>query len=815
MLADFRFALRSLAKSPGFTAVALLTLALGIGATTTVFSWIERVLLNPLPGVGEVSRVVALETVSPSGETIDTSFPDFLEYRAQAKSFSGLLAFKERALNLGSGSDAERVWAQLVTGNFFDVLRVHPRLGRFFIAADRADEAVAAPVVVISESLWRRRFAGDPGVLGRTVKLNEHDYTVIGVAPAEFLGSFNGLAFEAWVPVGTNALVMGPSRLLENRGNRWFHTLGRLAPGVALESARAELTGLAAQLAQAHPDQDRGIGFTAMRLREAKDGAQRQLAKPLLVLLGVAGLLLFIVCANLSNLLLVRASARQREMCIRQALGAGWLRLARQLLAENLLLSAAGTAVALLLTLWMADVLRQFLPDVALPISLTGQVGPRVLLAAMALSVGTALLAGFAPVLWAARPNLIDALRASGRTAATTSRAEFFRRALVVAQVAIALVTLACGGLALKSFFAAKRAHPGFEARGVLLAVLRLDTSGYTRAESLAFLDRIRPRLAALPGVEAAALAEEVPLGFGGGSWEKVAAPGYVPAPNEDVRVYRNYISPGYFSLMRIPLSSGREFTDADRRDTPFVAIVNETFARRYLGGVDAVGRTFSVWGGQRTLTVVGVARDIKVHSLAESAQPYYYVPLPQFFFADTGVVIHLRTNLSNPLALLPAVRGAIREFDPKVPILEAFSLEDFTSGARFVQKTAASLLAVLAGVALALTSLGLYGVLAFTVAQRTGEFGLRFALGARPADIAHLVLGRGIVLIGLGVAIGLLAALAAARGMAHALSGLETFEPLALLAAAACIVPPSLLACWLPARRAAAVDPMIALRAE
>jgi macrolide transport system ATP-binding/permease protein len=807
-------ALRSLLKTPAFTAVAILTLALGIGTTTTVFSWIDRVLLNPLPGVAAPSQIVALETRSPSGEWIDTSYPDFRDYQARATSFSDLLVFKERPLNLGTGATMERVWAELVSGNFFAALGVQPRLGRFFIPSDRADEPAAAPVAVISESLWRRRFQADPGILGRTIKLNQQDFVVIGVAPANFLGTINGLAFEVWAPITLYSRLMGTSSWLEHRGSRPLHTLGRLAPGATLDSARAELAGLAAQLATAHSTTNRGIGFVPMPVTDSPHGAHRTLARPLVLLLGVSGLLLLIVCANLSNLLLVRASARQREMCIRQALGAGWLRLVRQLLAESLLLSAAGTLAGLLLTAWMSDLLARFIPNDTWPISLTAEISPRVLLGAIALSTVTALLAGLAPALWTARPNLIDVLRASGRAAASTSHAEFFRRTLVVAQVAIALVTLACAAFAAKSFYAAKRVHPGFEARGVLLAGLKFDTSGYTRDQSIAFLDRLLPRLATMPGIESAALAENVPLGLARGSWQEIAAPGYIPAPQEDLRVYRNFISPGYFGLMRIPLLDGREFNDDDRRGAPFVAIVNETFARRFLGGTATVGRTFSSWG-QRTLTIVGVVKDTKIHTLDEPATPYFYVPLRQFLSTDTGIAIHLRTSATDPMTQLPALRSIVRELDPNVPIFEAATLEDFTSAVRFAQKAAASLLGVLSIIALALTSLGLYGVLAFAVAQRIPEFGVRLALGAQPADIARLVLTRGAILIGIGLAVGLLATLAASQGMARLLPGVATFEPMILLGVTTLVVLSALAACWLPARRATRVDPMTALRAE
>jgi macrolide transport system ATP-binding/permease protein len=814
---DLRHALRQLAKTPGFTAVALLTLALGIGASTTVFSWIERVLLNPIPGIADASRIVALETRSPSGELIDTSYPDFHDYRAQAKTLSHVFVYKERPLNLGTGAATERVWSQLVSGNFFDALGLRPRLGRFFAAADRADEPAAAPVVVISESLWRRRFAADPTILGRTIKLNQQDFTVIGVTPAPFIGTLNGLAFEAWVPVMLHTRLTGMSSWLESRGWRALHTLARLAPGATLESARAELAAISGQLSTAHPDTNRNFSLVPMKTTDSPIGVHRELARPLLVLLGVTGLLLLIVCANLSNLLLVRASARQREMCIRQALGAGWVRLVRQLLAESIVLSGGGALLGLLFTMWMSDTLRRFIPAAELPISLDAQLSGPVLALAIGLSTVTALLAGFAPALWAARPNLTDVLRASGRTAAVSRHADFFRRMLVIAQVATAIVTLTCAGLAAKSFFAAKRVYPGFESSGVLLAALRLDTSGYSREQSHAFLARLIQRLPELPGIESAALAEDVPLGLSRGSWEELVIPGYVRASNEEVRVYRNRISPGYFSVMRIPLLHGREFTAADDDKSPFVAIVNETFARRYLGGENAVGRTFSMWGGRRELTVVGVARDTKVHALGEGPTPFYYVPLRQFLTTDMGIAIHLRSAAieSDPMNHLPALRSFVRELDPNLPIFDAITLDDFISAARFAQKAAASLLGVLSGIALALTSLGLYGVLAFSVAQRVPEIGVRLALGAQARDIARLVLTRGAALIGIGVGIGILAALVAARGMAHVLPRVNAFEPLLLLGVAALVILSSLFACWLPARRASRVDPMTALRSE
>lgn len=810
-----RHAIRSLLRTPGFTAVALLTLAIGIGAITTVFSWIDRVLLTPLPGVSEPHRIVALETRTPQGDLIDTSYPDFIDYQGQAKSFSYLLVHKERPLTLGTGSESERVWSELVSGNFFEALGVRPRLGRFFARDDRADTPAATPVVVISESLWRRRFHSDPGILGRIVKLNQRDFTVIGVAPATFLGVLNGLAFDAWVPLNAHAHLLGPSRWLESRGSRSLHTLGRLAPGASLQSARAELAAISARLAIAQPERLKGLGLVAMPVTDSPHGAHRDLAKPLLLLLGVSGLLLLIVCANLSNLLLVRASARQREMCIRQALGAGTWRLLRQLLAESLVLSSAGALLGLLVTWWLSGLLTHILPDATLPISLTADLSGRVLLLAVAISTVTALLAGLAPALWVTRPSLIDALRSHSRAASALPQAEFFRRGLVVVQVAVALVTLASAALAVKSFVSVKRANPGFDSSGVLLATLKLDTSGYTRADATAFLERLQQRLPSLSGTAAAALAEDVPLGLHKGSWEEISVPGYARKPQEDLRIYRNFVSPGYFSLMRIPLLSGREFDAADTSGAPFVAIVNETFARRYFGTAEALGRTFSVWGS-RTLTVVGVARDVKVSSIGEPARPYFYVSLPQFYSLGTGLAIHLRVSGDgDPMLQLPALRALVRELDPNVPLFEAVALADYVSAARYVQKAAASLLGVLSALAVALTALGLYGTLAFVVAQRTPEFGVRLALGAQASDITRLVLGRGALLVGLGLFLGLVAAAAATRVLASLLYGLDSVEPTLLAVAVLPLLLAAFAACYLPARRAARIDPLSALRAE
>ncbi len=816
MLSDLKFAFRSLAKTPGFTLIAVLTIAVGIGATTTVFSWIERILLHPLPGVREESRIVALETVTPSGEHIDTSYPDYLDYRDRSHLLSDLVVDKARPLNFGNRDRPERVWSEMVSGNFFSALGVHPLLGRFFAPEDRADEPAAKPVAVIGENFWRQHLDADPKILGQTIYLNQHAFIVVGVASAGFRGSLNGLVFDVWIPLQLQQLVVGEGNWLASRSSRPLHILGRLAPDVTLEAARAELTGIAAQLAAAHPDSNRGLGVALLPLMKSKDGAQHELALPLLFLLGVCALVYLIVCANLSNLLFVRASARQREICIRQALGAGRFRLVRQLLVEGLVLSAGGLAVGAIMTLWTADLLRALLPSTDLPVVLSGQLDLRVLAGAALLSVGTTLVSGLAPASWGARTDPLGVLR-SGRSGMVSPGAEKVRGLLVAAEVAIAVVTLTCAGLAAKSFVAAGRADPGFRASGVLLATLKPGASGYDRDRGLALLDRVQTELAKLPGVESVALSDKVPLGLDAGSWEDVSVPGYVPAVNENMKIYRNPVSPGYFQLMRIPVQSGREFRTSDDAGarTPPVAIVNETFARRFFGTTNAVDRAFSMWGGTRTLRVVGVVPDIKYHRINENAQPYFYLPLAQSYNAGTGIALHVRVRQGDPLALLPAVRRELHLLAPDVPVFEAFTLEDYISSARFAQKLAAEFLGLLSVIAVALAALGLYGVLAFVVAQRTAEIGVRMALGARPADIFRLVLRRGFRLVAVGLGAGLLIALGVARFLSHLLYGVHGAEPALQAAVALLIAVAAFFACWLPARRATKVDPMVALRAE
>jgi predicted permease len=812
-LQDVRYGARMWRKTPGLAAVAVLSIALGIAANTTVFSWIQEILLSPLRGAAHPGEVFVLPTLAPSGEYIDSSYPDFQDFRDEAKTLAGVVAAQDRPLILGEGPRARTVWAQLVSGNFFDVLGVRPARGRFFSREEQEDAAGAHPVAVISHALWRAHFGGDQTVVGREILLNRQSFTVVGIAPEEFRGTAFGLRVDLYVPVMMQRALSGAGEWTASRPSRPLKLLARLAPGVTVEEARTELRGIAARLAREYPNSNKGVSATLLPVWRAPYGAQSVLGPLLLILLGVCGLVLLIVCANVANLLLARATTRQREIGVRLALGAARGRLLRQLLTESLLLSLAGAAVGVLLTFWSVDFLMVFLPTTHLPIEVLPRVNGALLAFTALLAMAAALVFGLAPALMATRPNLYESLKEGGRSATAGGSSRRLRNALVTAEVALALAALVGTGLFVKSFQKARAAHPGFDARNVLLVGLMLSNNGYDRERGLQFQQRLADRLSALPGVEMASIAEDVPLGFEGGSWEDLQIEGYVPQPSENMRIYRNLVAPGYFRVLRIPILEGRDFEPADDERAPLRAIVNQTFVRRFFGGRTAIGRTLRAWGA-RELTVVGVAADSKYASLNEAPRPYLYVPLRQFYRSDTGLAIHIRTA-ADPAALIPAIRGEIQTIDPAVMSL-AIPLADYISASYFTYKVGATLLSALGALSLALAALGLYSMLAYWVAQRTPEIGIRMALGAQHGDIQRIVLSQGMTMTLAGIAAGaVLSWSVGARLLSTALYGVAATDVPTLAAAVALLSVVALLACWVPARRATRVDPLVALRHE
>lgn len=812
MFSNLKFAVRSLSKAPWLTAVVVVTLAVGIAANTAVFSWTRGVLLNPLRGVADVGRLFALETLPPAGgRTIELSYPDFRDYRDSSQSLAGAIAFHERAVSLGDGIQTERVWAQFVSGNFFDVLGVNPVTGRFFSAEEQEAAPGKYPVAVISERVWQRRFATDPAIIGKPVRLNGQDLTVIGVAPAVFSGTIVGLSYDFWLPLSMEPLLSGGGNRLENRNARWLHVLARLSAGASLPQAQAEIETIAQRLTQSYPASNTGIGATLVSISRANTGAQELMAPVLKTLLGAGAVLLLIVCANVANLMLLRATARQKELDIRLALGASGSRVIGQLLRESLLLAGLGGAVGVALAGQMAGWLQFFIPATHLPVELNFPPDSTVLAFAFAISLLAGLLCGLIPALQIVRHGRSGSLKGGARGAVGDARVNRLRGALVIAEVALALVVLIGASLFLESFQHAKRTDLGFDPSNVLLVGMDLSQAGYSTEQGKLFMRDLRDRVEAMPQVQAVSFGH-APLGFDRDNSASVQVDGYLSRDGEDMKGLWAQVWPGYFDLMRIGLVEGRDFSDRDEAQALPVVIVNEAFAQRFFAGQEPVGRKLRLGGGERT--VIAVVKDIKYHSLSESPQPFLYLPMQQAWEPNTGIGLLVRTE-GAPEQIVPALQRELRSVDPSVNLDVVFALSDFISASWFVQKVAASLLGVLGTLALLLAALGLFSVMAHTVAQRTQEIGIRMALGAQVTDVFRPVLGQALRLTMVGVGIGLALSFALTRLVASQLLGVSATDPLTFVGVSCLLCAVALAASYLPARRATQVDPMVALRAE
>ncbi|HEY4211823.1 MAG TPA: ABC transporter permease [Steroidobacteraceae bacterium] len=811
MLSSLKYAARSLAKTPWLTAVVVITLALGIAANTAVFSWTRGVLLNPFHGVADGQRLVSLETVNPTGDHGGSSYPDFRDFRDSSRSLAGAIAFQQEHLTLENGTEAERVWAEVVSGNFFDVLGVRPAAGRFFRAEEQEEAVGKHPVAVISAQFWRRHFHADSEVIGKTIRVNRQELTVVGVASTEFLGIETGLSFDLWVPLAMDPLLgQGPNRF-QDRGIRGLTLLARLRPGVSLPEARTEVQTIARRLAQSYPKSNAGYGATLVPIDQMYWGLQASIGTLLKTLLGAGAVLLLIVCANVANLMLVRATTRQKEFSIRLALGAARRRVIGQLLMESLLLAGLGGLAGAALAGQMGSWLRFFIPANHFPLALDFPPDSAVLLFTLSISVLVGLLFGLAPALQTIRDGQLSGLKDGGRGSGSR-RSHRLRGILVVSEVALALVVLIGASLFVESFWQAKRTDPGFDPSQVLLAGINLTEQGYNTEEGVLFMRHLRDRIETLPGVRAVSFANDLPLGFSDGPRDAVQVGGYVPRRGEDMRVSWNPIWPGYFDLMRIARIEGRDFAERDDSQAPPVAIINETFARRFLPGQEPVGRRLNLGGS--AVTVVGVVKDIKYRSFGETPRPYFYRPMQQAWGPSTGIVLHVRT-VGPQLQLLPELRRELRSVDPGVHLFEVVTLSDYIGEARFTQKIGAALLGVLGALALLLAALGLFSVMAYSVSQRTQEIGIRMALGAQTSDVFRPVLGQALRLAMVGVGIGLALSFALTRLVASQLLGVSATDPLTFVGASCLLCAVALAASVIPARRAAKVDPLIALREE
>jgi macrolide transport system ATP-binding/permease protein len=809
-LQDLRYGFRMLARSRGFTAVAVLTLALGIGGNATVFSWMRSVLLNPLPGIADADRLVAAETVLPSGEYHTSSYPDYRDYRDRNHVFSGLFGFEIAGVDMSLRNDApsERVWGIIATENYFDVLGVQAAMGRTFHA--EPNQALNSdPYIVLGHGFWARRFGSDPHVVGRTVHLNGHPFTVIGVMPRNFYGSIVGINAEYFVPMMMQPQVL-PWEDIEERYPTFVHIMGRLKPGVTIAQAQAEMSTLAFDFQKEFPNSEKNVGISVTPVWAAHYGVQDFLRSVLGFLMIVAVFVVLIACVNVANLLLARATSREREIAIRAAMGASRTRLIRQLLAESFLLALAGGVGGVFLALWGTNLLTFFLPPVHLPVGLPLGVDGPVLAFTLILSLSTGIIFGLAPAWRGSRADLNQSLKEGSRSSGAGAGSHRLRDFLVVSEMVLATVLLVGAGLLLRSLRNAETAGPGFNSNHVALAAFDLRTKGYSGEQAASYYDRLLERIRAVPGVQSASLERYVPLWFTGRSYSTTRVENYTPEPGEDMGIDLNVVGADYFRVVQIPLVSGRDFSEQDRPGAPKVVVVNQTMANRFWTGQDATGHRVHIHADWRT--VVGVVRDIKYHRMNEPSQSFIYLPELQAEETDANILV--RSQLPTA-AVISAVRATALSLDAKVQPLETDDLDGLLHVSLFANRMAATIAAVLGALGMLLAALGIYGVLSYSVNQRFREIGIRLALGAQRNHVLRLVVGQGLRLAAFGTAIGIVTALVVTRGMSSLLFGVSATDPITFSAVAVLVTLVAILAAYLPARRATRVNPMVALRHE
>lgn len=798
-LNDLAYALRGLFRTPGFTLVAVLTLALGMGANTAIFSLVDRLLLRPLPLPEPGRLMVVTEFSAGSGAPRDNlSWPDFEDLRRDAASFTGLAATRNAGVNLTGDGEPEQLRAGMVTPNFFDVLQVAPRLGRTFTGEEGKPGGPRG--VLLTDALWRRRFGADPAVVGRSLRLDGEDVPVLGILPPAFEFPYQLRGAELFLP-----LALSPDQL-KSRGSHFLGGVGRLKPGVTVEAARQEVSALVARLAQAYPETNTNYAGKVVPLQEEVVRRSRPL---LWTLLGAVGFVLLIACANVANLLLARSAGRERELAIRAALGADRRRLVLQLLTESLVLGFAGGILGLLLAQAAAAGLLQLLP-LRVPAG-EALLDGRVLAFTAALALGTALVFGALPALQATRADLQEGLREGAKGSASPVH-QRLRAGLVAAEVALATALLVSAGLMLRSLWDLERVDPGFRPEGVAVASLDLPARKYPGAAARrAFASRVLQRLQASPGIEAAAAADLIPLN-GMTTSSSYAVEGLPDTDRPPVALHQD-VTPDYFRTLGIPVLKGRAFEAGDSG----VVMVSESLARHHWPGQDAVGRRISLSGsGGPWLTVVGVAADVRYESLSEAPASQFYLPLMDP--ASEGDRIPLLTVAArgpSASALKPLLKAALREADPEMPLTRLRTLAELLDQDRRDSRSRSALFGAFAALALVLAGVGIYGVTSTLVAQRTREIGIRMALGAQVRDVLAMVLAQGLRTIALGTALGLAATLALGRLLQSQVAGLATADPGLYAAVLATLAAVALAATLLPALRAAKVDPAVALRTE
>lgn len=810
---DLRYGARMLLRNPVFAAISVVTLALGIGANTAIFSMLDALLLKPLPGVVAPEQMVWIAQTYDGSGFSNSSYANYRDHRDQNTTLAGLAVESRQQFHLGTDKTAERISGALVSGNYFDVLGVHAAQGRLLEPAEAEVEG-ANPVAVISERLWRKHFDESQSGMGQTITLNSHRYTIVGVV-AGFKGTSTlGEKTDVWIPVtmwrdGNPWMASIGADWLNSRSSQFLDWFGRLKPGVSVAQAQADLSAIAQRLAEDYPKTNGKTGVKVVAGLGLTPDDRGELETFAGIQMGGVALVLLIACANIAGLLLARTAARQKEIGIRLSLGAGRWRIVRQLLTESTMLALIGGALGAVVALWLSDWMHSALPDQFNGQNMEFEFGldARVLVFTLGLSLLTGILFGLAPALQVSKPDLMRVLKDTRRSFGRGNRT-LLRNALVVAQIALSLVLLISAGLCVRTLRNAKAIEVGFRYENLLTARVDLGRQSYSEEQGRAFYRELLERAGSLPGVESASLALTVPLK--GGSYGTTVT----PENQKDINIRYNIVTPGYMDTMGIPVLLGRGITEQDGERSPRVAVINETFASRAWPNENPVGKHFN-WKDGKTeiqIAVIGVVRDTKSANLFQNTSYLVYLPLAQKY--DGGLTLHLRTS-TKPEALVAAVQREIRALDKSLPIYSVKTIEQYLGAALSPQRIQATLISGLGLLALLLASMGLYGVLSYSVAQRTQEVGIRMALGAQRRDVLRLVIGQGLKLVAMGLALGVACALAFTRVLKSLLYGVSATDPLTFVVVAVLLTVVALLACYLPARRATKLEPIVALRYE
>ena len=818
---DVRHGARVLRKSPGFSAVAIVSLALGIGANTTIFTVVNAILLHPLP-VRDISQLVELDTIDikthvgfANGTKLGLSFRNFQDYQTQNQVLSAVTCILGTPLTWSGGAEARQVNGQMVSANYFEVLGLEPAAGRFFLP-DEDTKLSGNNVAVISYSFWANKLGSDKNEIGKALTLNSMPYTIIGVAPKGFKGTFTfGSAEEIWIPTSMYPQILTGFAKEFFNDRRFLNALavGRLKPGIGLNQAEASLKTIASQLEKDFPKDNGGRSIALTPLTEAAVGVNLhdQISLAGTMLMTVVGLVLLIACANLANLLLARAARREKEMGLRAALGAGRPRLIRQMLTECVLLSLLGGATGLAIAYVGRTVLWSFRPPFIQQDDIDLSLDSHVLLFTLGISLLTGLLFGVAPAFKASVPDLADTLKTGGRGGSIGWGRSRLRSLLVISEIALSLVALVGAGLFIRSMRDAQKMDPGFEAKNLFMLAFDLGALHYEEGRGQQFLRSAVERANAVPGVKAVAVASNFPLGVG-------FARTVFPEGEDESTGYRGTltqlddISVGYFDALRIPLIRGRLFTDADRKETASVAIINEAMARKFWPDQDAIGKRFHFFGDTPLREVVGIARNSVVNAIGEVPPPLVYLPVAQDY--APAATLQVQTT-AKPEAVIAGVRAQIQSLEPNLAITNVQTIGQIIDQGLWAPEMGAALLSLFGGLALLLAAVGVYGVLAYSVTQQTREIGIRMAMGAERRNVLALVVGQGLKLTGAGLALGLTFALALTRQLSSLLFGVSAYDPVTYAGVTLVLVSVALLACYVPARRATRVDPLVALRYE